>query len=318
MRQLETLTLHSASPIASPRPFFFEVQSAVTLPSLTRLDIFGSTRDCALALAHLDLPALTWLCVEAIVEFDEANGDDMQTLLPYVARHAHGPQEIQPLQSALIRENENYIDILAWTVPDIDIVVHDPLTLLTATDPTRVALSFTSPYPCPYEARVDITCAAMAALPLDGLVTLIVKDFMASSFRSSFREVCLRNSPKWPLLRRIQLTSDRVPNFLNCLLVDKGVCENPLLPSLKELVLVDSYLPIHYLCQALMKRVEQGVPLEMVDLRTCRMDLRCSAAIRLLSEIEIDILFPEEKLDERALIQTMPMWDRSSWPLRRE
>jgi hypothetical protein len=53
-------------------------------------------------------------------------------------------------------------------------------------------------------------------------------------------------------------------------------------------------------------------------LRTCRMHLDCSAAIRLLSEIEIDILFPEEKLDERALIQTMPMWDRSSWPLRRE
>jgi hypothetical protein len=231
MRQLETLTLHSASPIAPPR-FGFEVQGAVTLPSLTRLDISGSSKDCALALAHLELPALTWLCVKAIVSFYDAG---MHTLLPYVVRHAHGPQEIQPLQSALIRDNEKYIDILAWTVPDIDVDVHDPLTLLTATVPTRVALSFTSPHPYLHRDRVNITCAAMAVLPLDGLVTLIVKDFMSSSFQ----EVCLHNSPKWPLLRRIQWTGDRVPNFLNFLLVDKGGCENPLFPSLKELVLVD-------------------------------------------------------------------------------
>jgi hypothetical protein len=39
-----------------------------------------------------------------------------------------------------------------------------------------------------------------------------------------------------------------------------------------------------------MKRVERGVPLEMVDLRTCRMDLDCSAAIRLLSKIDANIL----------------------------
>ena len=293
MRQLETLTLHSASPIAPPRRFPLEVQSTVTLPSLTHLDISGSTRDCALALAHLDLPALTGLRLEAIADFHEAN---VQTLLSYVVRHAHGSQDTQPLQSALIRDDENQIDILAWTVPNIDIEVHDALTLLTATVPTRVTLSFTSSHPLLFEARMEITCAAMVALPLDGLVTLIVKEFMPSSFR----EVCLRTSPKWPLLRRIQWTGD-VSDFLKCLLVDKGGCKNPLLPSLQELVLVDSYVPMHYLCQALMKCVEQGVPLETIELRTCQMDSDYPAAIRLLGEkIEVDILGSKDKLNAKA------------------
>ena len=61
MPQLVTLTLHSASPIAPSDPF--DIERTVTLPSLLRLDIFDYPRDCALALAHLDLPALTRLAV---------------------------------------------------------------------------------------------------------------------------------------------------------------------------------------------------------------------------------------------------------------
>jgi len=59
--QLNTVTLHSASPIAPPFPF--DVERTVTLPFLTHLDISASVGDCALALAHLVLPALTWLCL---------------------------------------------------------------------------------------------------------------------------------------------------------------------------------------------------------------------------------------------------------------
>jgi hypothetical protein len=69
MPQLKTLTLHSASPIAPPFPF--DVERTVTLPSLTRLDILASPGDCALALAHLDLPALTWLCLTALIPLSE-------------------------------------------------------------------------------------------------------------------------------------------------------------------------------------------------------------------------------------------------------
>ena len=63
MTQLQTLILHSASPIAHSLPF--DVERATTLPSLTRFDISGSLGDCALAFAHLDLPALTSLCLSA-------------------------------------------------------------------------------------------------------------------------------------------------------------------------------------------------------------------------------------------------------------
>jgi hypothetical protein len=99
--------------------------------------------DCALALAHLDLPALTWLCLKLLIFQRDSN---VQGVLPYVARHAHGPQDVQPLQSILIRHDESRIDILAWPVPDIDVEVqvHDPPALLGATVPTRVAISLRS------------------------------------------------------------------------------------------------------------------------------------------------------------------------------
>ena len=256
MQQLKRLTLYSASPIAPPIPV--QVERTVTLPFLTHLDISSSAKNCALVLAHLDLPALTWLCVDAIVHFPE--GNDLQNLLPYVVRHAHGPQDVQPLQSALILETDKYIDILAWTTSDIDDDVHDPLTLLPTTLPTRVALSLTNKEGW-YRVDPETTCAVIASLPLDDLVTLIVKGSMSSLY---FKGVSLPNPPKWHLLRRVRMTRNEVHEFLDWLLVDKGGCENPLLPSLKELVLVDRCLDqieTLCLCDTLMKRVEQGVPL---------------------------------------------------------
>ena len=142
MPQLMTLTLHWASPIAPSFPSVpLDVERTVTLPSLTRLDILASPGDCALALAHLDLPALTWLRLTVISsEFPIVK--DGEELLPYVARHAHGTQDTQPLQSVLIRSGRDDAGILAWTVPDIHVEVHNPPTLLAATLPARVALAF--------------------------------------------------------------------------------------------------------------------------------------------------------------------------------
>ncbi len=58
------------------------------------------------------------------------------------------------------------------------------------------------------------------------------------------------------------------------------------------------------LCDALMKRVEQGVPLETLDLRTCA---GTSRAVRLLSEIVVDIWGSEETLERGA--QKFSTWD---------
>ncbi|KAN0135848.1 hypothetical protein V8E53_006300, partial [Lactarius tabidus] len=170
---LETLALDSASPIAPTFPF--DIMRTATLPSLTHLEVFASPGDCALALAHLDLPALTELHIIVNVPNRDPNSDDVPRLLPYVVRHAHGPQDAQPLQSLLIRTYGHRADILAWSVPNIDTEVQDTPIFLAETLPTRVALSFTSSSP---NSLIEILDAAMAALPLDGLVTLVAQDFL--------------------------------------------------------------------------------------------------------------------------------------------
>ena len=183
MPQLKALTLQSASPTAS---FPFDVERTLTLSSLTLLDISGSEGDCALALAHLDLPALT--CLRLTVFVDLSNySSDVQDLLPYVMRHAHGPQDAHPLQSVLIsnfdREYYHYLRIAAWTVPDIDTEVHDPPALLGATFPPRITLSFESGGQSRSfnGAHRQILDFVMVALPLNGIVMFAAQDLHITS-----------------------------------------------------------------------------------------------------------------------------------------
>jgi hypothetical protein len=291
--QLKALTLHSASPISPPSPF--DVERTLTLSSLTHLDISASGWDCALALAHLDLPALTCLCLTAIPCF-VSNGD-VQNLLPYVARHTHGPQDTHPLQSVLIRNKRDRLKILAWPVPDIDAEVYGQPSLLGKTLPTtRVALAFglgVSMGP-----NVQILDMVMAALPMDDLVMLATQDrgkfnFLADYF--STQDFWFHHARQWPLLQRVRLAPPAACGFIQMLLEDNGGCERPLLPSLTELV-VDGEtsggllrLPI---CDVFMKRVEQGVPLDILDLRTCHHDSHSFATVQPYREIVVNVLGP--------------------------
>ena len=54
------------------------------------------------------------------------------------------------------------------------------------------------------------------------------------------------------------------------------------------------------------KRVEQGVPLQTLDLRTCSLAHDYLAAVQSLSSIVPDTLVPEE----RGRVKTMTMWYR--------
>ncbi|KAF8257836.1 hypothetical protein EI94DRAFT_1756657 [Lactarius quietus] len=290
MPQLNALTLDSASPIAPPFPF--DVKRTVTLPSLTHLDISASEGDCALALAHLDLPTLTCLCLTIIIPYDRPNGSGVQgvLVLPYIVQHAHGPQDIQPLQSMVIRDNKGYLSILAWTLPDIDVEMHDRHAFLGATLPTRVALSFKGDK-C---AHLEILDTVMAGLPLDGLVMLSAEDITSHQVVKglSTQQFWLRHSPRWPLLRRVRLTCFVLHGFTDMLLEDNGGRDGLLLPSMTELVLARRQLDAdltRYLCDALMKRVEEGVPLELIDLRmNYPLYSDYPAATQLLSEIVVD------------------------------
>jgi hypothetical protein len=289
MPQLEMLTLNEASPVAVHFPF--DVERTVTLPSLTHLEISASLRDCALASAHLVLPVLTSLSVAINTS---TNGSGVQEFFPYVARHVHGPQDIRPLQSVLIRNYAvDHLQLLAWSVPDIDTWVHDPPAFLGATLPTRVNLSFRK---C--KAGTLTFEKMMVALPLDGLLTLATVDLCEYTGRPS--RFWLRLLPNWPLLRRVRLghwfMQHDMPShgFIKALLKDDGGSKNPLLPSLTELSLHGAVLDDRALClrDALMKRVEQGVPLEMLDLRMCDTCPYTPVAVQLLSEIVADVLCP--------------------------
>ena len=168
MSRLKSLTLHSASPIAPS--FLFDVKRTVTLPSRTRLDILAySLEDCALALAHLDLPALTSLRLTAISCRDVLNKDDVRQLLPYIVRHARGPQDTHPLRSARISSSEEDVRVLAWPVPDIDVKMHNLSNSLAATLPTRVAFSLKTHRHSWPNSRLEIVDTMMTGLPLEDL-----------------------------------------------------------------------------------------------------------------------------------------------------
>src|SRR6266702_2227658 len=300
MPQLKTLVLHSATPIV-PFPFNVEVERTVTFPFLTHFDISGCVEDCALALAHLVLPALNRLCLTA--KSSLPNGGDVQKILPYVTRHAHGPQDTRPLRSVLIRAERTLVDILAWPAPDIDVDVCD--TSYAATLSARVALSVTSKDWFIPGAHIGVLAAAIAALPLDSLGTL------TAHHRTLLNEqFWLRHAPQWPLLQRVRLAPPAARGFREMLLQDNGGGGCPPLPSLTKLDLIDVALSARRtlrLCDAFMNRVEQGVPLETLDLSTC---YATSRAIRLLSEIVVDVWGPAEGFGTEELIHFT--WDSAA------
>ena len=91
------------------------------------------------------------------------------------------------------------------------------------------------------------------------------------------------------------------------LLEDNGGRERPILPSLTKIVLVESALSARRtlrLCDAFMKRVEQGVPLETLDLRTC---FATGHAVELLSEIVVEVLGPDDPHAQVGLV-----WDSAT------
>ncbi|KAH9080251.1 hypothetical protein EDB83DRAFT_2608532 [Lactarius deliciosus] len=303
--QLKTLVLHSASPVTSSVPF--DVKHTATLPSLTYFNISASPEDCGLALVHLVLPALISLCVTAFSRLE--NGGDVQRMLPYVGRHAHGPQDTRPLQSVLIHGYASCVNILAWPVPDIDVEVHDLPTLFATTLSPCVTLSITSNV-WHYTSKIhfEVLDVAMVALPLDGLVMFTAEHLGGSDSSPKMDHFWLRYVPRWPLLRRVRLGYSTEQGFITMLLEENGGDESPLLPSLTGLVVVHAQVNdcwTNRLCDALMRRVEQGVPLEVLDLRMCI--LRFPTAVQLLSEIVVDVLGPSDEIT-LEWEQNLNMW----------
>ena len=302
MPQLITLTLHTATPLPPDASLSFDVERVVTLPSVVRLDLSTSARSCGLALAHLNLPALAQLCLAVDHCYPDAN--DVRQILPYVSPHAHILQQSQPLQSVLVRSDNISVDIYAWTMPDIDVELINLINIPDAELSAPLVFSF-SGGDCLWD-YVQAFDTVMATLPLDSLVTLVSQ----SPISALQKDVWSQNAPRWPLLQRVRLSPSAARGFTEMLLEDNGGREIPLLPSLTKLILVNTELSARRafrLCDALMKRVEQGVPLETLDLHTCA---ATSRAVDLLSQIVVDVSGPEKTLDESE--EMISKWDSAA------
>jgi hypothetical protein len=299
MPQLKTLTLDWASPEVTPfnGRFPYKIERTITLPSLTLFDIDTTVLDCGLALAHLILPSLITLCVKARSQLDSS---ELPAMLPYVAGHAHGLDHTQPLQSVFVRSDIEGVEILAWAVPDIDMDVELPNKI--ATPHTMHSLQVTISGDFMPTNRREVFGMLRLALPLDSIVTLAVEKGTQLD-----KQFWLRHAPQWPLLRYVQLGSPAASGFREMLLEDNEGRESPLFPLLTKLILFDSTLSAPRtlrLCDALMARVEQGVPLGTLDLRSC---LATGRAVKLLGEIVTEVVSPEGPFEERA--QKHSRWD---------
>ena len=283
MSQLEKLSLRDGIPIHSvvPLPVI-----PVVLSSLTKLDISASARECVAVLAHLVLPALTRLCVN--VQSHHPTGRDVQNLVPYVAHNANGPQDVEGLQSLFVGGNRTRTEIVAWAMPRQD--TDDGFCKsgdLTGVRLVRVAFSVLNRN---WRLGMDIRLydTLLTALPLNSITSLTVKGRKPLS-----RWVWHNHALAWHRLERVRLSRTAVPAFREML--EDAPRGGSLLPSLEELVLINVSLnaqKVFCLRNMLIKLIELKSPLRTLDLRTC---IASNRAVRLLSEIVVDVKGPDKE-----------------------
>ena len=305
MPKLATLSLHFASPVAPLASLISESLRTITLPSLTKFYIAASAKDCALALAHLMMPALISLDVAA--ESNEVEGEDVRPLIPYVAQNVCGLQDTEPLRSIMINGDRTHARVYAWTMADADLDDGDSTFVFGALFPPR--LSFVAEG-IRWHPGVDIGIfnALLTLLPVNS-----VSSFTAERPSTQLsKEFWLSQAPRWPLLEQVRLGPTAVKAFRN-MLAEDAPPDGPRLPSLTKLILINVTLTVPRTCSLgdmLIERVEQGVPLKVLDL------LKCTApghAIRLLREIVVDVKEPLAEYRNRIV-----MWEPELFNLHRE
>ena len=310
MSQLETLFLSDASPAVSvDNPLISEPQRTITLPSLTHFAIAASAESCALALAHLVLPALISLHVSCKSQSWE--GDDVRLVIPYVARNAHGPQDTAPLQTILLNGQVIYAEIVAWTVPDADVEIDDLVALDEASASARLVLTV-----IPDSEWIDGTDTVIFDIMLSHLPLNAISTLSAQNNTRLSKELWLSHASRLTMLKRALLVPTAVRAFREMLEEDAPPSGIPRLPRLTKLILSNvslTALRTYHLRDMLVKRKEHGAPLEVLDLRTC---FGTERAIQLLSETVGDIQGPATtlKVGQSAFFN----WERSVGPFDEE
>ena len=283
MPQLETLILEYATPHA-PRtaPLISQPSHAATLPSLTGFHLAASAKDCAFALAHLVLPALSWLHVNA--ESHDRDARDVYLLIPYVTRNVYG-LGMEPLRSILISGKGTRAEVLGWTMPDADIKTSPPFweTYIGASGPPCIVFTATRGS-WDDGVAIRISDFFLTDLHVDFVSTVITRNCTPPS-----KEFWISHASSWPLLEHVLLVPTTYLAFRD-MLVEDAPSDGPRLPLLTKLTLIDddtlTELKVSHLRDMLIERVEQGVPLEVLNLSTCT---AADSSIQLLREIVVDV-----------------------------
>ena len=282
--QLKELSLRYATPVA---PLVDPLISrTVTLPSLTHFFIHASGKDCALALAHLVLPSLTSLHVH--VESRDREGEDVLLVIPYVVRNVSVLQDIEPIRSILIGDKGRDTEVLTWTTPGADVNIDGP----AIQDNTSRSACFMFAAQGNDKWHIGVPTAIFDALltllPLDSVSTLTAQNHTLLS-----KEFWLKHASRLPLLEQARLVPTAAKQFWEMLAEDIPLdSDGPQLPMLTKLILHE--VPMNratwrHLRDILIERVEQGVPLEYLDLRTC---IAAKYAITKFAEIVVDVQKP--------------------------
>ncbi|KAH9959019.1 hypothetical protein BC827DRAFT_1269221 [Russula dissimulans] len=282
MLQLETLVAHFATPKAPPHgTTVSESTRIITHTSLTQLHLVASTSDCTFALAHLILPSLMKVRID--VTSVHPKGEDVQALIPYFSRNAHGPQDAEPLQSILINGELFLTEVIMWTAPDADIEVQDLKTLISAVGSARAVFTAAGGI-WRHETKMEILDATLAALPLGSLKTLSVQD----PFRFPER-LWLAHAPRWPLMDRVRFIDYAARTSFTSALLKDTPPEGFLFPPLTKLSFLDDLFndsDTKDLQVLLAVRIEQGVPLKTVDTWACMLG---DGVVQLLGEVVAEV-----------------------------
>jgi hypothetical protein len=225
----------------------------------------------------------------------ESEGEDVRPIIPFVSRIFYKMQDKEPLRSILISGERTRAEVAAWTTPEADVKVCDPETFFKASVSARLTFAATGDS---WRNGVDtmIFDALLTLLPVDPVSTLTVQNDTRLD-----KEFWLSHAPRWPSLEQARLVPTAVKAFMD-MLVEDAPPDGPRLPSLTKLILVDVKLialRTYRLCDVLIERVEQGVPLEALDLRTC---VVADRSIRLLREIVVDVLATRWMAMERPTV----------------
>jgi hypothetical protein len=136
--------------------------------------------------------------------------------------------------------------------------------------------------------------AFLTQLPVNAILTLSAWDGTRLS-----KEFWLRHAPRLVMLKQTRQFPKAVGASKEMQDADAPSIGLPPLPQLAKIILENGSLTAfrtNYLCDTFVKRIEQGVPLEALGLRTC---LATERTIQLLTDAVSGVQGPADTLETR-------------------